>query len=137
MTISLRSFFRGPDTRKYWTYILSIINTRNCESISTKSILNTNTSNEANSENIVLKNLRLKNSKKVIIGHINIISRRNKYELLIEMVRDLKLIYWWFPKQNLILHSQTVNFTWNPTLYVLTTTKNTSLLKQILGNKNY
>ena len=136
MIISLRSFY-GNITRKYWTYILSIINTRNCESISTKSILNTNTSNEANSENIVLKNLRLKNSKKVIIGHINIISRRNKYELLTEMVRDLKLIYWWFPKQNLVLHSQTVNFTWNPTLYVLTTTKNTSLLKQILGNKNY
>ena len=48
-----------------------LLNTKNCESISTKSILNTNTSNEVNSENNVLKNLRLKNSNKVIIGHIN------------------------------------------------------------------
>ena len=33
-----------------------LLNTKNCESISTKSILNTNTSNEANTENNVLKN---------------------------------------------------------------------------------
>ena len=65
-----------------------LLNTKNCESISNKSILNTNTSNEANNENNVLKNLRLKNSNKVIIGHININSLRNKFELLTEMVRD-------------------------------------------------
>ena len=28
---------------------------------------------------------------------------------------EIKLIYWWFPKQNSILHSQTLNFTWNLT----------------------
>ena len=39
-------------------------------------------------ENNVLKNLRLKNSNKVIIGHININSLGNKFELLIEMVQD-------------------------------------------------
>ena len=49
---------------------------------------NTNTSNEANSENNALKNLRLKNSNKVIIGHTNTNSRRNKFELLTEMVQD-------------------------------------------------
>ena len=65
-----------------------LLNTKNCESISNKSILITNTSNEANNENNVLKNLRLKNSNKVIIGHININSLRNKFELLTEMVRD-------------------------------------------------
>ena len=37
-----------------------LLKTKNCESISTKSILNTNTSNEVNNENNVLKNLRLK-----------------------------------------------------------------------------
>ena len=51
-------------------------------------VLNTNTSNEANSENNVLKNLRLKNSNKVIVGHININSLRTKFELLTEMVQD-------------------------------------------------
>ena len=35
-----------------------------------------------------LKNLRLKNSNKVIIGHININYPRKKFELLAEMVRD-------------------------------------------------
>ena len=65
-----------------------LLNTKNCESISNKIILNTNTSNEANHENNILKNLRLKNSNKVIIGHININSLRNKFELLTEMVRD-------------------------------------------------
>ena len=35
-----------------------------------------------------MKNLRLKNTNKVIIGHININSLRNKFELLTEMVRD-------------------------------------------------
>ena len=67
-----------------------LLNTKNCESISNKPILNLNlnTSNEANNENNVLKNLRLKNSNKVIIGHININSLGNKFELLIEMVQD-------------------------------------------------
>ena len=88
MTISSWLFFRSPQTRKYWTYALSLLNSKNCESISAKSILNTNTSNEANSENNVLKNLRLKNSNKVIVGHININSLRTKFELLTEMVRD-------------------------------------------------
>ena len=41
-----------------------------------------------NNENNVLKNLRLKNSNKAIICHININSLRNKFELLTEMVRD-------------------------------------------------
>ena len=46
-------------------------NERNCESISTKRILNASTSSQANNENNVLKNLRLKNSEKVITGHVN------------------------------------------------------------------
>ena len=37
-----------------------LLNTKNCELISNKNILNTNTSNEVNNENNVLKNLRLK-----------------------------------------------------------------------------
>ena len=41
-----------------------------------------------NNENNLLKNLRLKNSNKVIVGHININFLRNTFELLIEMVRD-------------------------------------------------
>ena len=49
-----------------------LLNTKTFEAISAKSILNTNTSNEANSENNVLKTLRLKNSNKVITSHINI-----------------------------------------------------------------
>ena len=48
--------------------------------------MNTNTSIKARSENNVLKNLRLKNLEKVIIGNTNIISLRNKFELLTEMV---------------------------------------------------
>ena len=35
-----------------------------------------------------MKNPRLKNLNKVLIGHININSRRNKFELLTELVRD-------------------------------------------------
>ena len=35
-----------------------------------------------------MKNLKLKDSNKVIIGHININSLRNKFEPLTEMVRD-------------------------------------------------
>ena len=58
------------------------------EPISTKNILHTDTSNEVNNENNLLKNLRLKSSNKVIIGHININSLRNKFEHLTEMVRD-------------------------------------------------
>ena len=41
-----------------------------------------------NNQNDLLKNLRLKNLNKVIIGHININSLRNKFELLTEMVQD-------------------------------------------------
>ena len=65
-----------------------LLNTKNCESISNKSILITNTSDESNNENNLLKNLRLKNSNKVITDHFNINSLRNKFELLTEMVRD-------------------------------------------------
>ena len=39
-------------------------------------------------ENNVLKNVRLKNSNKVIISHIDINSLRNNFELLTEIVRD-------------------------------------------------
>ena len=60
----------------------------NCEPISTKSILNTNTSNAVNNENSALKNLRLKNSEKVAIGHININSPKDKFEFLTEIARD-------------------------------------------------
>ena len=38
--------------------------------------------------NNILKNLRLKNSEEVIIGHININSVKNKFEPLTEMVRE-------------------------------------------------
>ena len=75
-----------------------LLNTKNCESISAKSILNTNASDEENIENNVLKNLRLKSPNKVIIGHININSLRNKFELLTEMVQD---------KINLLMISKT------------------------------
>ena len=90
-----------------------LLNTKNCESISNKSILNTNTSNEANNENNVLKNLRLKNSNKVITGHININSLKHKFELLTEMVPDkvdLLMIYEikldsWFPNAQFYMKS--------------------------------
>ena len=39
-------------------------------------------------ENNVLKNVRLKNSNKVIISHIDINSLKNNFELLTEIVRD-------------------------------------------------
>ena len=65
-----------------------LLNTKNCEWISSKSILNKNTSNEANNTNNVLQNVRLKNSNEVIIGHISINSLRNKFELHTEMVWD-------------------------------------------------
>ena len=44
-----------------------MLNAKHCEPISNKSILNASTSNEANKENNVLKNLRFKNSDKVMI----------------------------------------------------------------------
>ena len=87
MTISLRLFLEAH-THGNIEHTYSQLNTINCESISTKSILNANTSNAANSENNVLKNLRLKNSNKVIIGHISNNSLRNKFELLIEIAPD-------------------------------------------------
>ena len=58
----------------------------NCESTSTKRILNTDSSIKANNKNNVWKNLRLKNSTKVTIGHISINSLRNMFELPTEMV---------------------------------------------------
>ena len=89
MTISSRLGFRSPHIHGNIEHTHSqLLNTKNCESISAKRILNTNTSNEANNENNILKNLRLKNSNKVIISHINIIFLRNKFELLTEMVGD-------------------------------------------------
>ena len=87
--LSPRDYFLEAHTHRNIEHTHSqSLNTKNCESISNKSILNTNTSNEANNENNVLKNLRLKNLNKVIICHININSLRNKFELLTEMVRD-------------------------------------------------
>ena len=43
-------------------------------------------SNEANYEDNALNNLRLQNSDTILIGHININSLKNKFELLTEMV---------------------------------------------------
>ena len=74
--------------------------------MSTKSILDIHTSDEVNNENNVLKSLRLKNSEKVIIGHINVNSL--KFELLAEMVRD-KVNLLMFSETNFILHSQMHN----------------------------
>ena len=113
--LSPYDYYLEAQTHENIAHTLSqLLNTKNCESISTKSILNTNTSNEANIENNVLKNLRLKNSDKVIIGHININSLRNKFELLTEIVRD-KVDLLMISEKNSILYSQTLNFTWNLT----------------------
>ena len=66
-----------------------MLNTKNWELISTKSILNINISNEANNEKKnVLKNLRSNNSNKIAFGQININFLRKNFELLTEMVRD-------------------------------------------------
>ena len=87
--LSPYDYFLDTHTHGNIEHIYSqLLNTKKCEPISTKSILNKNTSDEANNENNVLKNLRLKNSNKVTIGHININSLRNKFELPTEMVRD-------------------------------------------------
>ena len=102
MTLSARHFLEAPTHWKTKLTYSKLSNAKNWESIPTKSILNTYRSNEANNENKILKNLRLKNLEKVIIGHININFLRNKFELLTEMVREL--ICCWF---------QTLNFTWN------------------------
>ena len=45
-------------------------------------------SNEENNENNTLKNVRLKNSDKVIIGHININSLRHNFYLLPEIFQN-------------------------------------------------
>lgn len=45
-------------------------------------------SNEENNENNTLKNVRLKNSDKVIIGHININSLRHNFCLLPEIFQN-------------------------------------------------
>lgn len=63
----------------------------NCESATTKRILNTDSSNKANIENNILKNLRLKNWNKVTIARININFLRNKFKLLAEKL-EIKLI---------------------------------------------
>lgn len=63
----------------------------NCESTTTKRILNTDSSNKANIENNILKNLRLKNWNKVTIARININFLRNKFKLLAEKL-EIKLI---------------------------------------------
>ena len=109
MTISLRLrsphdyFLEDPTHGNIEHTYSQLLNTKNCESISTQSIVKTNTSNEVNNENNVLKNERLKNLNKVITDHININSVRNKFELLTEMFRDNVNL--------LILHSLTLNFT--------------------------
>ena len=105
------NFWEGSTHWKTKLTYSKLSNAKNWESIPTKSILNAYRSNEANNENKILKNLRLKNLEKVIIGHININSLRNKFELLTEMLREL--ICCWFQKQSLIIYSQTLNFTWN------------------------
>ena len=87
MTDFLRSFFEVHTHENIEPTYSQLLNANNCESISTKSILKTNTSNEASNENNVSKNLKLKNSEKVIICHIYINSLRNtKFELFTEMV---------------------------------------------------
>ena len=63
----------------------------NCESTTTKRILNTDSSNKANIENNILKNLRLKNWNKVTIARININFLRKKFKLLAEKL-EIKLI---------------------------------------------
>ena len=63
----------------------------NCESTTTKRILNTDSSNKANIENNILKNLRLKNWNKVTIARININFLRSKFKLLAEKL-EIKLI---------------------------------------------
>ena len=82
-------FLRSSHTLKNIEHTHSqLLNSKNWESISIKSVLDTNTSNEANNENNIFKDLRLKSLNKVIIGHTNINSLRNKFELLTVMVRD-------------------------------------------------
>ena len=63
-----------------------LLNTMNYEFISTENIPNAKTSKKANSENNVLKILRLKNSRKIVIDKIKINSLRNDFKLLTEIV---------------------------------------------------
>ena len=77
--LSSRLFFRIPHTRKYSTYTLSIIKHKE---------LRINLEKKHSKYKFVLKNLRLKNKNKIIIGHININSLRNKFESLTEMFPD-------------------------------------------------
>ena len=87
--LSIHNFFLDAHTHEDIEHTHSqLSNTKNCESISNKSILNTNNSNEANNDNSALKNLRLKTLNKVIISQININFLRNKFELLTEIIRD-------------------------------------------------
>ena len=121
-------------------------------------------SNEANYEDNVLNNLRLQNSDTILIGHININSLKNKFELLTEMVWD-KLFFLMISETKLDSSFPDAQFYMkscsNPyrldrnskgggkivyvrednsfkliNYYVFTMTKNISKLNQILGNKN-
>ena len=62
---------------------MQVLNTNDCESISTTGILNSSASENETSS---LK-LRLKNPERVIIGQVNIILLRNKFRLLKEIIR--------------------------------------------------
>ena len=87
-----------------------MLNTKNWELISTKSILNINISNEANNEKKnVLKNLRSSNSNKIAFGQININFLRKNFELLTEMVRD-KVELLMISETKLKFPSQTLSF---------------------------
>ena len=87
-----------------------MLNTKNWELISTKSILNINISNEANNEKKnVLKNLRSNNSNKIAFGQININFLRKNFELLTEMVRD-KVELLMISETKLKFPSQTLSF---------------------------
>ena len=60
--LSPHDYFLEPPTHANIEHTHSqLLNRKNCESISNKNILNTNTSNEVFNENNVLKNLRIKN----------------------------------------------------------------------------
>ena len=86
--IFINGLERGTQTNVRLTLSPSnseVLNTKYCESISTIGILNSSKSeNETND----LKLLILKKPVRIIIGQVNIISLRNKIELLREIVRD-------------------------------------------------
>ena len=106
MTVSSQLFLEAHTEGNIEHTQPQLLNTRRSESISSKSISNANTLNEANNENNVLRNLRLKSSNKALIDHININSLRRKFELLTEMVQDKVDLLMIFATK--ILHSQTL-----------------------------